>query len=114
MKLPNRERAVIPEAKLREYLLSFTHAHGRHKAVFFGRCGFTQERWQELASALRAHVEIHDVGKLEETPFGTRYAVEGDLSTPVGRVVRVRTVWYVERGEDFPRFVTAYPLEARR
>lgn len=114
MKLPNRERAVIPEAKIRDYLLSFTHAHGRHKAAFFGRFGFTRERWQELASALRHYVEIHDVGKIEETPFGTRYAVEGDLSTPGGRVVRVRTVWYVERGEDFPRFVTAYPLEAWR
>lgn len=114
MKLPNRERAVIPEAKLRDYLLSFTHAHGRHKAVFFGRCGFTRDRWQELASALRHHAEIHDVRTVEETAFGMRYVVEGDLSTPGGRVVRVRTVWYVERGEDFPRFVTAYPLEVGR
>lgn len=111
MKLPNRERAVIPEAKLRDYLLSLSHPHGRHKAVFFGRLGFTGESWQELASALRTHAEIHEVKKVEETAFGTRYTVEGDLTTPVGRVVRVRAVWYVERGEDFPRFVTAYPLE---
>ena len=114
MKLPNRERAVIPEAKIRAYLLSFSHQHGRHKAVFFGQLGFSQERWQELASALRAHVERHEVGKAQESPFGMRYAVDGDLSTPSGRVVRVRTVWYVERGEDFPRFVTAYPLESGR
>lgn len=112
MKLPNRERAVIPEGKLRDYLLSPSHQHGRHKAFFFRRFGFTQERWQELASALRAHVERHEVGKVEESPFGMRYVVEGDFTTPVGRVVRVRTVWYMERGEDFPRFVTAYPLEA--
>jgi hypothetical protein len=114
VKLPEREKAVIPEPKLRDYLLSSSHPHGRHKAVFFGRFGFTRERWQELASALRAHADIHEVGRVEETPFGTRYTVEGDLTTPVGRVVRVRTVWYVERGEDFPRFVTAYPLEVRR
>lgn len=114
MKLPNRESAVLPEAKLRDYLLSVSHPHGRHKAIFFGRFGFTRERWQELASALRAHAEAHEVAKVEETPLGTRYTVEGDLSTPVGRVVRVRTVWYVERGENFPRFVTAYPLEAGR
>lgn len=114
MKLPNGERAVIPEAKLRDYLLSLSHQHGRHKAVFFGRLGFTQNRWQELATALRAHVERHEVEKAEESPFGMRYAVDGDLSTPIGRVVRVRTVWYVEHGEDFPRFVTAYPLEGGR
>jgi len=110
VKLPNGERAVIPEAKLRDYLLSPSHPHGRHKAVFFGRLGFSQERWQELASALRAHVERHEVARAEESPFGMRFAVDGDLSAPIGRGVRVRTVWYVERGEDFPRFVTAYPL----
>lgn len=114
MKLPNWESVVIPEAKLRDYLLSISHPHGRHKAVFFARFGFTRERWEELVSALRAHAEGHEVAKVEETPFGTRYTVEGNLSTPVGRVVRVRTVWYVERGENFPRFVTAYPLEAGR
>ena len=114
MKLPNWESAVIPEAKLRDYLLSISHPHGRHKAVFFGRFGFTREHWQDLASALRAHAETHEVAKVEETPPGTRYTVEGNLSTPIGRVVRVRTVWYVERGENFPRFVTAYPLEAGR
>jgi hypothetical protein len=106
--------AVIPGAKLRDYLLSPTHPHGRHKAFFFGRLGFSQERWQELASALHAHTERHEVGKVEEAAFGMRYAVDGDLSTPSGGVVRVRTVRYVERGEDFPRFVTAYPLEGGR
>jgi len=54
--------AVIPEAKLPDYLLSPTHPHGRHKAFFFGRLGFSQERWQELASALHAHTERHEVG----------------------------------------------------
>lgn len=114
MKLPNAEMAVIPEAKLRNYLLSPTHPHGRHKAFVFGRLGFSQEHWQELASALRVHAERHEVGKVEESAFGVRYAVDGDLSTPSGRVVRVRTVWYVARGEDFARFVTAYPLEGGR
>jgi hypothetical protein len=106
--------ALIPEAKLRDYRLSPTHPHGRHKAFFFGRLGFSQEHWHELAAALRAHTERHEVGNVEESAFGMRYAVDGDLSTPSGRVVRVRTVWYVERGEDFPRFVTAYPLEGER
>jgi hypothetical protein len=114
VKLPNRESAVIPEAKLRDYLLSISHPHGRHKAAFFGRFGFTRERWEGLATALRVHAEAHEVLKVEVTPFGTRYTVEGELSTPVGRVVRVRTVWYVERGEDLLRFVIAYPLEAGR
>ena len=31
------------------------------------------------------------------------------LLSPSGRVVRLVVVWIVLNGEDFPRFVTAYP-----
>jgi len=35
--------------------------------------------------------------------------VDGELLTPLGRRVSVRTVWIVEGEEEIPRFVTAYP-----
>jgi len=40
MKLPNAERAVIDERKVREYLLSKSHPIGRFKATFLARAGF--------------------------------------------------------------------------
>jgi hypothetical protein len=40
---------------------------------------------------------------------GEKYIVEGTIATPVGRVVRVRTVWIIDRGETVPRLVTAFP-----
>ncbi len=36
--------------------------------------------------------------------------VEGKLSTPDARDPLVRSVWFIEHGEDVPRFVTAYPM----
>jgi len=66
-----------------------------------------------LANALRRHAAENEVVKTEQTPFGTRYVVEGPLSTPNGRSVNVRVVWFVEHAETIPRLVTAYPLERR-
>jgi len=33
MKLPNRERAILPREKISDYLLSTTHPDGRHKRL---------------------------------------------------------------------------------
>jgi hypothetical protein len=109
MKLPNRHKAVIPEAKIREYLLSTSHPYGRHKAAFFQRFGFSAESSGVLTSALRAHAEQCDVVRVDDTEFGTRYIVEGQLITPDGRAPTVRVVWFIEKGGNRPRLVTVYP-----
>jgi hypothetical protein len=51
MKLPNLENAQIPPAKITDYLLSFTHRDGRHKAAFFTRFGFSADNWEIMAAA---------------------------------------------------------------
>ncbi len=72
--------------------------------------GFSSEAWQNLAAALRQHAAQREIQTAEETPFGTRYTVEGGLETPDGRAPVVRTVWFIGTGADVPRFVTVYPL----
>ena len=111
MKLPNLEAAAVPEEKISGYLLSATHRDGRHKAAFFLGFGFAVQAWQTLAAALLKHASEHEVAKVENTPFGTRYVVEGTIETPGGRTPSVRSVWFLEDNQDAPRFVTAYPLE---
>lgn len=113
MKLPNHREARIPKGKVTGYLLSTTHRDGRHKAAFFMSYGFSAEGWEVLANALHRHAAENEVVKTGQTPFGTRYVVEGPLSTPNGRSVNVRVVWFVEHAETIPRLVTAYPLERR-
>ncbi len=113
MRLPKAGRAVVPEAKITHYLLSFSHRAGRGKAGFFTRFGFSLDAWETLAKALRQHAATHEVTNAEDTAFGTRYTIEGDLVSPDGRNPLVRTVWFVGEGEDAPRFVTAYPCSRR-
>jgi len=111
MKLPNWQRGVIEQAKLITYLLSPLHPLGRHKAAFFWRFGFSVDEWYKLAEALKHHAGKYHVAKVEDSPFGRRYIVEGRLSAPDGRSPQVRAVWFIDANQDIPRFVTAYPLE---
>ena len=111
MRLPNLEAAAVPEGKVTGYLLSTMHRDGRHKAAFFLGFGFTTGGWQTLAAALLNHAADHELAKVEDTPFATRYVVEGTMKTPDGSTPRIRPVWFLESNQDTPRFVTAYPLE---
>jgi hypothetical protein len=113
VKLPNYEGAVVPQIKIVGYRLSSAHRDGRSKAAFFARYGFSADQPEELSSALLRHVADHEVAKVEDSPFGTRYTVEGVLAAPDGRAPIIRSVWFIEIGEQIPRFVTAYPLQRR-
>ena len=113
MKLPNAEQALVPLAKVVDYLLSETHASGRHKAAFFRRYGCRDENWQDLAARLKLHALEHDCAREEPSPFGRRFVVEGIMEMPDGRTAMLRTIWFLRTEEAMPRFVTAYPLKQR-
>ncbi len=114
MKLPSVQLVRVPERKIVDYLLSPTHWEGHSKAVFFTRLGFSRDEWKTLADALVRHAVENEVTQSEETPFGTRYVIEGIISTPSGRSISLRSVWFVEAEGTAPRFVTAYPAPGRR
>jgi Domain of unknown function (DUF6883) len=67
---------------------------------------------EELAA--RANVAMMeaepDITRVETSSYGQRYIVEGIICSPDTRNPLIRVVWFVESGEDIPRFVTAYPL----
>ena len=71
---------------------------------------FQPEAWQVLAEALRKHGISNQVVGIVESPYGTRYSVDGRLETPDERNPLVRTVWIIETGGAAPRLITAYPL----
>ena len=112
MKLPNVENARIDETKIVDYLLAVDHPEGAGKATFFLRFGFTIDDWQTFADALISHAQLCHVAKLSESGFGTKYQIDGPLSCPDGRLPAVRSVWIVDVGTDFPRLITAHPLES--
>jgi hypothetical protein len=113
MNLPNHDKAVVSQRKIVGYLLSHSHRDGRGKAKFFTQFGFSVEAWEELAQALRQHAADYEIAKAEQSPFGTRYVIEGQITTPDGRTPLIRSVWFIAAGETIPQFATAYPLKRR-
>jgi hypothetical protein len=113
MKLPNAYLATVSPRKVRGYLLSSTHPRGKSKAAFFRNLGFPAEEPQWLIAELRRHAAENKVFQSTETDFGSRYVVDGWIISPVGATAPVRAVWFVDTGQEIPRFVTAHPLRRR-
>ncbi len=109
MKLPNREKAYVPISKLIDYLLSETHITGKMKSKFFRLFGFDESNLGMLEQGLLAIAKTQDIVEVNKSAHGTKYIIDGSLFTPINRFVTIRTVWIIERDQDAPRFVTAYP-----
>ena len=60
-RLPHLDRAVVPETKLVNYLLSARHSGGRAKARFLEDFGFSAGNWPVFRDAIIAHAEANDV-----------------------------------------------------
>ena len=109
MKLPNGDRAVIDQRKLREYLLSERHPVGRFKARFFLARGFSPDDWQALEAGLRGLATDGEAAEAGSTPFGRKYVASGILTAPSGATTPVGAVWIIRPGDDRPHLVTVYP-----
>ena len=108
-RLPNAEKAVIDVEKLQAYILSPAHPIGRFKAVFFRKLGYSVDNWEAFEQRLREHILSCDVTKMEESRYGRKFVVEGPMLGLSGDAVQIISVWVILKGEDIPRFVTAYP-----
>lgn len=111
MRVPYLENAVIDEAKIVDYLLSDTHERGRGKAGFFKRFGFSVAQWDVLKDAFLRHLLENEVADKVFTEEAAKYVVEGPFPTPDERTPLVRAVWRIEKGTNFPRLITAVPLD---
>lgn len=109
MILPGVEDAVVDAFKIRDHLLSDSHPVGRFKSAFFSALGYTATDWGTLASDLRGHARKYEAVPTERTEYGQKFLVRGRIQGPAGKVASVVVVWIVLRGEDFSRFVTAFP-----
>ncbi len=109
MKLPNAERAVVDSAKLEKYLLNEAHQSGGSKAKFLLLNGYTKADAENLKANLLALAQEENVKEIIETTHGTKFIVMGSFLSPTNRVVSLRTIWIIDNGKTFPRFVTAYP-----
>jgi hypothetical protein len=108
MRLPNSERAIVHDAKVRDYLLSPDHPIGRFKARVFSAAGYTHSDWQRLRDDLVTLATVIDVTRGPTDAFGTRWIGPGELTGPAGHL-RLVTVWLIPFEGAAPRLIAAYP-----
>jgi hypothetical protein len=109
LRLPNADRAIIEEAKLRLYFLSPTHPVGRFKAAYFANLGYTEANWRQLELDLRQQHLSQPAAPGQESPFGQKYEIRAALRGPLGRIAPIASIWIILAGEEVPRLVTLYP-----
>jgi len=109
MKLPHADRAEVDPGKLERYLLSETHPVGKAKARFFREAGFDDSTIELLVQGLLQIARTQEAVGTSTTAHGQKDILEGELETPSGRRLRVRTIWIIDQGQERPRLVTAYP-----
>ena len=110
MELPNRDKAWIPAPKLTDYLLNESHPVGGAKARFFRAHGFNDLNVSLLEQDLLEIAHTGTVDEVETIKHGVKYAINGSPDTPSGRIVLVRTVWFIPHGATDPQFITTYPM----
>ena len=108
MKLPSAEDVEIEAAKIVGYLLSRSHPVGRFKARVFAAVGFDETNADAFAREVRRIAAEGDVTTTQETKFGRKYTVPGELRGPSG-ALPVSTGWFQEVGASGVRLVTVRP-----
>jgi len=97
--------AVIATAKLTGYLL--VPLAKDDKSQFLAQAGYTIEKWQQLERDLREQILSLEALPTARTQYGQKYAITGDLNSPSGRTIQVKTIW-IDTGE-VTQFVTLFP-----
>ena len=111
MPIPNAEFAFIPPEKLSGYLLNLSHPAGGPKARWFISLGYHPDNPDQLETDLLEIVHKSSDYVDEQTRFGVKYMVRGQLQSPGGSLANVRTIWITETNVPQPWLVTAYPDE---
>jgi hypothetical protein len=108
VRVPRADQVRVDEQKVRAYLLSSTHPVGRFKARVFAALGFDETTADAFVAEVRRIAAVGEVSDVEDTEFGRKYTVPGDLKGPAGSV-QVFTVWIQETGHADVRLVTVRP-----
>lgn len=108
-RLPNVELAVVPAAKLRDYVLNPAHPQGGPKArVFAAVLGLTRADWGYLREQLLAGVKVAPAAPRGSTQWGELHEALVEVRGGGGRVVWVRTGWILRFDDERPHLTTAY------
>ncbi len=108
-KVPNADRAIIADSKITKYLLDPTKAHYRE----FTAVGYSKNNPERLRDDLLEGIKESSALAFDANEHGNR-TFNVDMMLGVTRKARFRTAWQIDKEKDFPRFITAFRIGAKR
>ena len=99
--------AIIATRKITEYLLRWRPEDD--KSAFLAQAGYTLETSERLLSDIREQLLPLEAELVEETEYGPKYVIRGELEGPNERPLRVVSIWMTEDATGETKFVTLYP-----
>lgn len=119
--LPNYEKAVVSEDRLRKYALSPEHvssvkgkSSGKDKALIFERrLGFNASNWEILKQRILDELPYckAELGAADE--YGQRYKVVMSILGANEEIANIITAWIIDIGADYPRLISTYVLKRK-
>ena len=105
-RLPNYQRAVIVAEKLKNYLLS--PMNGKGKAAFFASLGYRMQNFRRLKSDIQKGLK-NNKAHIEEkrSKYGNK-AYSVNMVLGIEKKAKKVTAWQIDKGDNRPRFITAY------
>lgn len=105
VRLPNYQRAVILNDKVKNYLLHPGKSNG--KAAFFKALGYSMKDAKRFAGDIRRGLKENKALVYPANQHGRAvYNVIMNLGTSTR--TPVLTVWQIDKGSNIPRLITAY------
>ena len=101
--------AEINEDKIVNYLLKSRPKND--KSGFLNNAGYNQSNYHKLIEDLRNQILPLEATFQRENPYGKIYSINGNLITPMNKILTIQTIWIVEYSSNKTRFITLYPLK---
>ncbi|MFW6296690.1 MAG: DUF6883 domain-containing protein [Halothece sp.] len=105
MKIPSN--AIIPDAKLTQYLLVVKQRNDKSKYLAQG--GFNLDTWQQLKTAIQTIIQENEAIEDLTDQYGIYYQVIGTLEGINNQKLPVVTVWQQRKVDNQFYFITLKP-----
>lgn len=108
-RIPGADKAYIPDKKVVNFLLDPEKKHYKE----FAAVGYSKEDPEKLKNDLLEGLKQNEAKIYEPNERGNT-AFEVNMTLGVTAKKRFRTAWQIDKGTDFPRFVTAYRIGGKQ
>lgn len=98
---------TIDPQKITHYLL--IPQENNDKSKFLAQYGYTQQNWQQLYQDILNASQPTEILDLITSGWGLRLKLRNHWQTPNELIIRVISIWQIDKTNQNAKFVTLYP-----